>query len=177
MKKELQEKTSGTVKKDKRKKIALIVCGVVIVALVIVIVALLWKGQGDKKKRNVVVTKDRAEEMAEEMANDTTPQGYYTVTMNAEWKFEDGKSASSNAYIENAKNNSNAVYFELIRDDTQEVLLESPIIPVGSYMNEVTLDKKLAAGNYNCTCKYHLLDENEETISEVNMGVTLKIQN
>ena len=39
--------------------------------------------------------------------------------------------------------NTNAVYFDIMRSDTEETIFESPVIPVGSHMEGITLDKAL----------------------------------
>jgi len=53
------------------------------------------------------------------------------VTMNSTWEFESGDKASSNAYVANSVNNETAVYFDVVRNDTQETIYQSPVIPVG----------------------------------------------
>ena len=44
-------------------------------------------------------------------------------------------------------------------------------------MDKIKLDKKLKAGTYDCVMTYHLLDENEETISTVRVNVTIIVEN
>ena len=75
--------------------------------------------------------------------------------------------------MENSNANKNPVYFEVTRSDTDETIFESPIIPVGSHMEKITLDKKLSAGTHDCVVTYHLLDDDEETISTVRVALTI----
>lgn len=160
-------------------KIVFIVCIVVIIALVGVILYLLLGRNGgeDTPQRDVIVNEKNAEKVAAEMVEkERTPVGSYQVTMNSTWNFADASSASDNAYVENAEANTNSVYFDVVRSDTDETILESPILPVGAYWDEITLDSELPAGTYDCVLTYHLLDENDEPISKVNVGLTIVIE-
>ncbi len=166
------------VKSEKKKggKILLVLCIIVIVALCVIIYLLLHKGEDDKTKRNVIVNEDNVEQVLSEI-EERVPAGSYEVMMNSTWNFKNGTASSEDAYVENSTANHNPVYFEVTRSDTQETILESPIIPVGSHMNNITLDEELSAGTYDCVLTYHLLDDEEETVSTVRVGLTIVIEN
>lgn len=171
------EKVNVT-KKGKGGKIVLILCILLILVLVGVIAYLLMSKDDEKEKRNVVVTEENVEEIVAQLSEEQkVPMGAYQVTMNPTWKFEDGKAASSNAYVENIETNTNSVYFDVTRSDTEEVIYESPILPVGSHLENIALDKNLAAGSYDAVVTYHILDESEESISTVRVGITIVINN
>jgi hypothetical protein len=161
----------------------LILCIVAIVALCGVVTYLLLSkdntgsnNQEDSTKRNVVVSEQNAKEVASEMlAQEYTPTGYYQVTMNSTWNFASGDAVSDNAYVENATANTNAVYFDVVRSDTEETIYESPVIPVGSHLENISLDKDLEAGTYDCVLTYHLVDDDQKTLSTLNMGLTIVI--
>lgn len=181
-----QENKEGLDQK-KKNQVLLLLCAVIIV-LLITIVALLLKGHSDTNieleetvsspKRNVVVNEENAEEVAEEILNQQiVAPGTYQVTMNSTWNFQDGGSASDNAYVENSTANTNPVYFDLQLGDTEEVIYESPIIPVGSYLNNIKLDVDLAAGTYDCVLTYHLVDEEQNTLSTLRMTVKIVVIN
>lgn len=176
-----EEKTETKEKTQTKGKLVLIICIAVIVVLAGAITFLLLgnKGKGaEKPKRDVVVNVENAEKIASEMIeNERTLPGHYQVAMNGIWNFEDGAAESENAYVENAAGNTNPVYFDVVRTDTEETIYASPILPVGTYLEHITLDKKLGAGTYNCVCTYYLLDEEEEPISKVNVGLTIVIRN
>ena len=170
-------------KKNNSIKYILVACGVVIVALLVVVIVLLINNNSDKdskdieNKRNVVVNEENAEEVIAELdEQETTPIGSYEVKMNSNWVFEDGSSASENAYVENVKNNTNPVYFDIVRSDNNETIFESPILPLGSHLEKITLDKKLEAGTYDCVCTYHLLDEQDKSVSQVSISVTIVVK-
>ncbi len=149
----------------------LTVCGIVGLLL-------LFGNTSEADKRNVVVTPENVEETLAQMSEASKTQaGSYEVTMNTTWEFENGGSASSNAYVENSTANSNDVYFDLVRSDTGETIYSSPIIPVGSHLENIALDTALEAGNYDCVLTYHLLDEDEKPISKLNINVKIRVAN
>lgn len=165
-------------KKKERKggKNLLIVCAVIIIVILIAVIAVLLN-QEETPKRDVVVNEDNAEEVAKVLLDEETVQpGTYEVTMNSTWNFKDGKSASDNAYVENATVNTNDVYFDVELSDTGKVIYESPVIPRGSYLEEITLKEDLEAGTYDCVLTYHLIDENQNTVSTLTMGLTIVVE-
>ena len=142
----------------------------VIAALCILIYFLLRKD--DQPKRDVVVNEDNVDEILTGLEGGP-PTGTYQVVMNSTWHFKDGAASSDNAYVENSEENNNPVYFNITRSDTDETIFESPVIPVGSHMEKITLDKKLPAGTYDCVMTYHLLDDDQETVSTVRVALTI----
>lgn len=148
---------------------------VVTVAIIVTIVVVL--SGGDKGERKAIVTPDNVDEIIADMQERKVDPGMYEVTMNTTWDFKDGDSASSNAYVENSTANSNDVYFDIVRSDTGEEIYSSPIIPIGSHLEDITLDKSLEAGEYACVLTYHLLDENEEEESTLMINLTIRVQN
>lgn len=162
--------------------IALIV--IAVLAGVIVVISR-SKDTGDsaedaEEKRPVVVVEENAEEVAEQILNRKEPEGvpfHYQVTMNSTWEFEDGHSESENAYVANSKDNETPVYFDVIRNDTKETIYQSPVIPVGEELGNITLDQDLDAGDYECTLTYHLIDDEQNTLTTVNMWVMIQVKN
>ena len=170
--------------------IVCIVAAVIIAVLIGIIVVMMnssksnenvtIEGSEENEKRPVLLTEDNIDEMADEILNQSEPEGVpmsYQVTMNSTWEFEDGESASRNAYVANSENNETPVYFDVIRNDTQEVIYQSPVIPLGMDLEDIVLDVDLDAGNYECTLVYHLLDEDQNTLTTVNMWLMVKVEN
>ena len=112
-------------------------------------------------------------EVIEQLAEERTPPGSYQVTMNTTWNFPSGDEPSVDAYVKNAEANTNAVYFDITRSDTEETIYESPIIPVGSWLEDITLDSSLPNGTFPCFITYHLLDEEDKSISTVKLTLTI----
>ena len=183
-----KKKGSGT---NKSLFIVCIVAAVIIVALVGVIVVLMNSKSDDsnsiateepveKEQRSVLITEDNMDELAEQILNQDETEGIpmnYQVTMNSTWEFEDGQSASGNAYVANSENNETPVYFDVMRNDTQEVIYQSPVIPLGMDLDDIVLDVDLDAGDYECTLVYHLIDDEQNTLTTVNMWLMVKVEN
>lgn len=178
----MKEKESGQASMAQKKYILLVLAGVavVIVLLLIVIVLLLNRGRGkeEEPKRNVVVTQDNAEAVIAEMTEEEyVAPGYYSTAMTTTWHFETGDAVSEDAYVANRIENTNNVYFDVfLADDETEPILQSPVIPRGSEMDNISLDKPLGAGTYDCVTVYHLIDEEQNTVSTLRIGLTIVIE-
>ena len=159
-------------------KIAIAVGVVVIIALLGVIIFLLvGRGKEEPEKRNVVVSQDNVEKVVEEMAAEAPVQtGYYEASMNTTWTFTTGSDVSEDAYVANVEGNTNDVYFDVVlAEDEDQVIYKSPVLPRGSELENIALDTPLEAGTYPCICVYHLIDENQKTISTVRVGITVVV--
>lgn len=173
-----QKLTSSAETKSSKGIIIAITCSAVLLIAVVAIVLILVKPSNDTEKRNAVVTPENVDEvLADLQDNQKTQAGQYEVTMNTSWEFENGGAASSNAYVENSTSNSNDVYFDIVRSDTNETIYKSPTIPVGSHLEDITLDTKLDAGNYSCVLTYHLLDDEGKPISKLNINLDITVKN
>jgi hypothetical protein len=167
--------------------IAIVVCAVVIICLLAVIVGLLLKDKGgDTGKRpvvearpNMVANSSNAEDVATQLIDEPYVEpGYYKVLMNTTWHFAKGDAASDDAYVENDTGNTNDVYFDLyIEGDEENPILESPVIPRGAKMENFALDKPLAAGTYDCIMVYHLVDEEQNPVSSLRVGLKVVVDN
>ena len=166
--------------------IIVIIAAVVIAALVGVIVFLLMKknpANGDQTateesdRREVLVTESNVEQVVQQMEQEEyTPPGMYTAAMNFEWHFATGDSESSDSYVANRTENTNDVYFDvfLADDKNQEnAIYESPVIPRGSELRNIRLKTDLDAGTYDCILVYHLIDDQQNTLSTASF--TLKV--
>lgn len=130
-----------------------------------------------ESKRLSVVDENNIDEVIEQFdQNGNVLPGNYEAKMNSTWQFADGKSASYNAYVENVENNTNAVYFDVMLSDTGETIYESPVLPLGSHIDEIKLNAELSAGTYDAILVYHLIDDDQNTISTVNFGITIIIE-
>ncbi len=126
--------------------------------------------------RDMVVTPENVNDILAQV-NQHNSDASYTTSMNVDWYFENGTSASSNSYIENPAKNSRTVYFDVLLKDTQELVYTSPYIPVGSRVEHIALQSNLSAGVYPAVCVYHLVDDDKNEVASVSVAVTLHIQN
>lgn len=176
------QKNNGNEKGKKGLIIVCIIASAIIIALLGIIIFMMGAkddANEETEKRPMVVVEENAEQVAEEILSQTEPEGIplrYQVTMNSTWEFENGQAESRNAYVANSKDNETAVYFDVVRNDTQETIYESPVIPVGQELNSIVLSENLEAGNYECTLTYHLIDDEQNTLTTVNMWLMIVIE-
>lgn len=170
-------------KKGGREKVGIVALIVIILALIGIVIYLLVSRnpeEEEQEQRSVVVTPENVQEIIGQMEpeeDEVVPAGYYTVTMNYEWYFATGNAVSSNAYVENVAINTNAVYFDLfLAEDEENAIYKSPVIPVGSSLQDIVLDTLLDAGTYDCVAVYHLVDENQNTLSTLRVTVTVIVE-
>jgi hypothetical protein len=157
-------------------KIAIAVGVVVIVALLgVVIFLLVGRGKEEPEKRNVVVTQDNVEDVVQEMVDkEYIEPGYYEASMSTTWTFATGSDVSDDAYVANVEGNTNDVYFDVVlAEDEDQVIYKSPVIPRGGELQNIALDTPLEAGTYDCVCIYHLIDDEQKTISTLRVAVTI----
>lgn len=163
----------------------IVVGGLVIVLLVGVIVVLVMNlNRGETKtpeanpeQRAIVVNEENVDEVLDEIFSEPQVQtGYYEVNMKMTWTFPDGASPAKDAYVENVTSNTNDVYFDITLRDTGETIYESPVIPRGGYLRDVTLMRDLDAGEHSCVITYHLVDEEQRTVSTLNMAMKIIVE-
>jgi hypothetical protein len=106
-----------------------------------------------------------------------TEPGYYETSMTNVWHFANGEAISDDAYVANVANNTNDIYFDVVlADDESQVIYKSPVIPRGSNLEQIVLDTPLKAGTYDSVVIYHLIDENQKTVSTLRVGITVIIE-
>lgn len=171
-------KQVGRKGREERKKTIGIVILIVVILVLVGVIAFLLLRKPEEERRNVVVTPDNVEEVIAQMEDDDFVEpGYYTVTMNYDWHFVSGDAVSSDAYVENMTENTNDVYLDLfLASDEENAIYKSPVIPVGSSLRDIALDTELDAGTYDCVAVYHLVDEEQNTISTLRVTVTVIIE-
>ena len=136
------------------------------------------RGVVEEPRRSVVVTQDTAEEIAEDLfQREYIEPGYYSVSMSTTWHFATGDSVSEDAYVENLAENTNDVFFDVfLADNEDEAIYASPVLPRGSELNEIALDTALSAGTYDCVMVYHLIDEEQNTLSTLRIAFTIIVE-
>lgn len=171
-----QEQLEQKAQQDhKKKRRGGILVAIVIIVLLAIIVYLLWPRE--KEQRNVLVTPDNVERVLKEAQEKEEMDGYYTVTMNPTWHFGTGDVASYDGIVENVQENTNDIYFDVVlEEDESKVLYSSPIIPRGGRLDQIKLDEVLDAGTYNCIVIYHLVDEEQNTLSMVRVTVKIVVE-
>ncbi|MCH5342795.1 MAG: hypothetical protein J1E64_02060 [Acetatifactor sp.] len=173
---------------SKNKKIGLFFIGglvAVIILLVVIIVLLMRKpaevpevpDASEEPRRSVVVTQDTVDDLVENMLQgDYVAPGYYSVSMTTTWHFAKGDGISEDARVDNLAENTNDVYFDVfLADNEGEAIYQSPLLPRGSSLNDIALDTVLSAGTYDCVMVYHLVDEEQNTLSTLRVAFTIVV--
>lgn len=86
---------------------------------------------------------------------------------------ENGKVASCN--ISNSNQNNLDMYVSLWLYDTQEEISRSGLIPVGSRLQQLDLNRSLDVGEYSGLLVYNQLEDNR-IVGQVNVDVTLIVK-
>ena len=173
---------------SQKKLIIIIAFAVLIAALVVCIVLLFLKPTGDVQptaasdSRNSAaaalergfVSEDSAQDIMSEMT-EKVAEGMFECKMTTAWTFNDAESVSHNAYVANVENNRYTLYFDVIEESTNETLYSSPMLPVGTDIENIKLEKRLPAGDYNAVVMYTMVDENYEEVSSVGFKITISI--
>lgn len=169
-----QKINGSTMHKSNRRPVILVSLAA---AVLVVGGILVWFVFGGDEEPNIVVTPDNVDELlAEREEAEVTPMGSFEVMMRTTWTFPTSKSASTDAYIANSINNRNTVYFTIAKEGSEEPFYTSPYIPVGSRMENVTLDCDLEAGTHDTVLTYHLVDGEYQEISEVSVELEIIIE-
>lgn len=111
-----------------------------------------------------------------EETNQKASEARFTTDMNMVWTFPSGSTISDNAIIGNSASNLYECYFEVYLDDEEQTLLySSPVLPVGTRLDQLELDQALPDGDYDAICTFHLLDDEdqEKELSTVSFAVSL----
>lgn len=163
---------------------------VVLAAALAVCVVLLVSRQGNDREGNVrqenvsdntsailergFVDQKNADDIMADMS-DKVAEGMFECRMTTTWTFENADAESPNAYVANAEGNRNTIYFDVYDNTTDELLYSSPMIPVGSELTGIQLDKKLQAGEYDAVVMYTLVDEEYQEVSTVGFNITITV--
>jgi len=162
---------------------------ILLAALVVCIVLLMSKREGvqevqepttlqDSTKSTVLdrgfVDENNIEEIVSEMS-EKVKEGMFECMMSTTWTFDDANSISSNAYVANVENNVYALYFDVYEEATNEVVYSSPVLPVGTEISNIKLEKALKAGEHDAVVMYTLVDENYEEVSTVGFKITIHV--
>lgn len=126
--------------------------------------------------RGIIENPEQAGEIVDAM-QEKVAEGMFNCVMSMDWYFQDGTSESPNAYVENSTMNSYPFYFDVYMSSTGEKVYSSPVVPVGSYINRIVLDKDLPAGSYDMETVYTMVDEarDYEEVSSIGFKITVEI--
>ena len=159
-------------------KIAIFVGIAVIIVLLVLIIFLLLRKEPEEDKRNVVVTQENVNDVIDDMTSqEYVEPGYFSTSMSTTWHFATGDAVSEDAYVENKAKNTNDVFFDVfLASDEENPILQSPVIPRGARLDGIALDTPLDAGTHDCVMVYHLVDDEQNTISTLRIAFTIIVE-
>lgn len=159
----------------KKKRIVIVSLVLCIIALLAVVCYLIYNNnqpEDDGMGSNaMIVTEDTRDALGD--INDKVAKGMIDIKMTRNWVFEDG-GRSSNAYLANSERNSYDLRFEITLEDTGEVIMESPDVPIGSCIENFPLSVTLEPGEYNIVIAHQQI-ENDEVINTVRTTGTITV--
>ena len=158
-----------------QKKITVVAFVVLCIELVVCIVLLLTKSKDDSKELDRGFVDETNTDTVMEDMGDKVAEGMFECSMTTSWVFEDGKSESPNAYVANVENNLHTIYFDVYNSATDELLYSSPMLPVGTEIKNIKLDKELQKGEYDAVVMYTLVNEENEEVSSVGFNITISV--
>lgn len=125
-------------------------------------------GSGDA----MVITEDTKDALGQ--INNKVEKGKISVRMTRNWVFEEG-GKKSNAYLANSKRNSYPLRFKIELEDTGDVLMESPDVPVGSCIENFPLSKTLDPGEYDVIISHQQIEDGK-VINTVSTKDTITVK-
>ena len=173
--------------KKKKKIIAAVIAA--IVAIIILLLCLSQCDRGvvaDDGRPTFDLTQDanatdggidgKSQEELQEELNKIVEEGMINISMNLNPVFANG-AADGNLLIVNEEINRHPQVVEIYRDDTDELIYRSGVIPVGSKIEKGKLNVDLPAGQYACTAYFNSVDENTgELLGKAGAAIEITVQ-
>lgn len=102
--------------------------------------------------------------------------GFYEVKMTTDWVFDSKTYTVEDGYVANVEANVYDMYFELIEENSGETIYTSPLIKIGEYIDEITLDTPLEPGKYTCKMVHHFFDPStNQEVDGLNLSIDIEI--
>ena len=158
-----------------QKKVTIVAFAVLCIALVVCVVLLLTRSKEESKELDRDFVDQSNTDTVMEDIGDKVAEGMFECSMTTSCVFEDGKSESPNAYVANVENNLHTIYFDVYNSATDELLYSSPMLPVGTEIKNIKLDKELQKGEYDAVVMYTLVNEENEEVSSVGFNITISV--
>lgn len=117
-----------------------------------------------------------SKEEIEAMLNQKVQEGMINISMNLNPVFANGTS-EGNLLIVNEEVNRHPQVIEIYRNDTNELVYKSGLIPVGSRVDYGKLSVDLDAGEYDCVAYFNSINEETgELLGKAGAEITLIVQ-
>ena len=168
----------------KQKKKPLIIVALCLLLLIIGSAAIWLAREDDSAENDPLALDDNATmgvlpgiDIAERQAQlqEQLDEGMIAFSINASPVFATGGS-EGNLMLENPANNAKLVVVEIYINETGELVYQSKALPVGSYIENVRLDKVLEPGEYAATAYFKGYRESDHAyIGQAGAAITITV--
>lgn len=170
-----KKNTGEKVKSPKNKKpviIVVLLCIIMILAAVGYFFYMNHRPETDDAGSDAIIVTEDTRNIQKDI-NEKVSKGMIDVKMTRNWVFEDG-GKTSNAYLANSERNSYPLRFEITLEDTGEVIMESPDVPIGSCIENFPLSVTLDPGEYNVVIAHQQIEDGE-VINTVRTAIPITV--
>ena len=120
---------------------------------------------------------EKSQEEIQEELNKKVEEGMMNISMNASPAFNDGRS-EGNLLIVNNNINRYPQMVEIYRKDTNELIYQSKLVPVGYRLDNAKLDVVLPKGVYECIAYFNAVDtESNAIVGKAGAEIVITILN
>lgn len=173
----MPDKIVTTTKGLTTKHVILILGSLIIISASVIATVLLLQDKETPSVQTPVINESNLKSITDDI-KEKVAKGMFQTHMNTTWVFNDGKSPSTNAVMGNSSANTYPFWFTLSLPDTGDILYKSAILPLGTQIDKITLEKDLDKGEYQAVATIHMVDENgAEVETNVGFNITLQINN
>jgi hypothetical protein len=189
-----EEKKDGQTTTDNNLKVAedakksklstqqvILILGIVVIVAAAIVVILLLRDTTSSTDipstlppgAGLVINDENVRDIMEDI-HASVERGMFITHMNTIWSFRDGTSPSHDAVMGNSSSNNFPFYFTVTLAGTDEVVFTSGLLPLGTQIEEITLDTELPAGTYDAVVNINMVDDDGNPV-DANMGISITI--
>ena len=134
-------------KQKSKKKILVIVAIILLLAIISIMGIVIYKMMNKTEEPEVRERAVSAGLVVDGNIDKKKDEARFTTDMNMVWTFPSGSRISNNAIIGNSASNRYECYFEVyLNDEEQTLLYSSPILPIGTRLDQLELEEALPDG-------------------------------
>jgi hypothetical protein len=163
------------------KHVVLILGSLIIIAAAIIIIMWLRDrtdiNDMDVPRGNMVAVADNLGDIRAEL-EERIERGMFETHMTTVWTFDNGGAPSFDAVMGNSPNNRYPFWFTVTLQGTDEPVYTSGLMPVGTELTEIILDRHLPAGDYSAIVAINMIDDDDIPVdSNVGLGIRIIVRN
>ncbi len=126
-------------------------------------------------RENFVADESNADEIAKQLEELGRDNLFY-VSLNGVWTFADGETASHDAIMENASQNTQDMFVTIVLEGSEDILYKSDVISPGEALSNIKLLRDLEPGIYEALAVHHPLYPDGTVETQINMRLKLVVE-